>query len=148
MTARLGLGLIGIGRPWPDDSSAVASPGQARTLLATARLLGIDFLDTAPAYGGSKAALGQIMQEQGESIPPAAVIATKCGEYWSPDRGSWTDHRPESVEASVRQSLAGLGRIDLMQVHKATAEVLAEPALLRVLQRLAAELGIAHLGAA
>ena len=49
----LGLGLIGIGKPWGHSEDAVPPEAQIRELLETAFTLGIRYLDTAPSYGVS-----------------------------------------------------------------------------------------------
>ncbi len=145
MSSRLGLGLIGIGRPWPTDHAPVASQRQADVILRAACDLGLALVDTAPAYGSSEARLGAYLGGLGGRAAPFQV-ATKCGEFWTAERGSWPDHSPAAIERSVRASADLLGRIDLLQVHKATPEIVRNRALTVLLSRLAGELGIAHLG--
>jgi len=74
----LGLGTVKIGRDQgvkyptgftiPDDAAV-------RNLLATAHDLGINLLDTAPAYGSSETRLGQLLGKRQDW-----VIVTKTGE--------------------------------------------------------------------
>jgi aryl-alcohol dehydrogenase-like predicted oxidoreductase len=146
VSARLGLGLVAIGRPWPSGTVTLPDSAQVSELLETALELGIGFLDTARAYGTSEDLLGGFLRRAGHPSPPP-LVATKCGESWSASAGSSVDHRPAAIEESVRASVAKLGRVDVIQVHKATAEVLSDEKLGRTLRSLAAGLGIGHLGA-
>lgn len=99
----LGLGTVKLGRnagvkypqvfDLPDDKAVV-------TLLETARELGINLLDTAPAYGLSERRLGQLRPGRREDW----VVATKAGEYF--DNGiSRFDFTPAAIRASVENSL-------------------------------------------
>jgi aryl-alcohol dehydrogenase-like predicted oxidoreductase len=141
----LGLGLIGIGRPWPDDTCQVPGDEHVQELLALAAGLGIRFLDTAPAYGLSEERLGRAMN--GVLMPwrDKLVIATKCGEEWA-NGVSRTDHTPAGLRRSVARSVRHLGRIDLLQLHKATPDVLADPSVLDTLVELAGQYSIDRLG--
>ena len=114
-------------------------------MLQAATDIGVALVDIAPAYGTSEARLGAYLSSLG-TRPAPFMIATKCGEFWSAERGSWADHSAAAVEDSVRNSARLLGRIDLLQVHKATAELIRRPGLVDLLRDLAADLGIAHLG--
>lgn len=109
----LGLGTVKLGRnegvkypqgfDLPDDRAVV-------TLLETARGLGINLLDTAPAYGLSEQRLGQLRPGRREDW----VIATKTGEYF--DNGvSRFDFAPAAIRASVENSLRLL-RTDYLDV--------------------------------
>ncbi|MDH3947931.1 MAG: aldo/keto reductase, partial [Gammaproteobacteria bacterium] len=76
----LGLGTVKLGRDQevkyprgfniPDDAAV-------RELLALSRDLGINFIDTAPAYGNSEERLGQLMDNSNDW-----VIMTKVGEIF------------------------------------------------------------------
>lgn len=90
MSSRLGLGLIGIGRPWPTDDAPVASQRQADEILQAACDLGLALVDTAPAYGSSEAKLGAYLGDP-DSRAASFQVATKCCEFWTAERGSWTD---------------------------------------------------------
>lgn len=113
----LGLGTVKLGRDQgvkypqgfsiPDDTSA-------RELLAQARSLGINLIDTAPAYGTSEQRLGQLLQGQRNDW----VICSKVGEEF--ERGqSRFDFSPEHTRYSVERSLRRLNTdmIDLVLVH-------------------------------
>lgn len=99
----LGLGTVKLGRnegvkypqafDLPDDKAVVA-------LLETARALGINLLDTAPAYGLSEQRLGLLRPGKREDW----VIATKAGEYFE-NGVSRFDFSPVAIRASIESSL-------------------------------------------
>lgn len=141
----LGLGLIGIGRPWPREDDAVPSEERIDRLFETAADLGIRFLDTAAAYGRSEERLGAALRGPLARRSDDLIIATKCGEDWA-DGVSITDHSPAALERSVARSMGRLGRIDLLQVHKANPRVLGDARVLDTLAGLASRYGIGALG--
>jgi aryl-alcohol dehydrogenase-like predicted oxidoreductase len=113
----LGLGTVKLGRDQgvkypsgftiPDDSAA-------RALLDQARALGINLIDTAPAYGVSEQRLGPLLRGQREDW----VIVSKVGEEFD-DGQSRFDFSPQHTRFSVERSLQRLetDRIDLVLVH-------------------------------
>ncbi|MGH8733641.1 MAG: aldo/keto reductase, partial [Burkholderiales bacterium] len=126
----LGLGLLSIGRPWGARGESPPSESEALALLQKAASLGIGFFDTAPAYGASEAILGRFLRHDDR-----AFVATKMGEWWNAASGASTvDHRYESLKRSIDRSLELLGRIDLLQVHKATAENLQSADVARAIE--------------
>jgi len=145
--AQLGLGLIGIGRPWPVADRAVPPPDQVRDLLRYAVASGIRFFDTAPAYGMSEKRLGSFLHTLPAEARELLVIATKCGEIWTPEHGSVIDHSPEALTRSVARSVDLLGRLDLLQLHQASSEVIGEPLVIDTLRQLRESYGIPYLGA-
>lgn len=115
----LGLGTVKLGRDKavkyptgfkiPDDQEAL-------NLLALAWDLGINLIDTAPAYGNSEIRLGQLLPQ----LPHDWVITTKAGEYFDPQTGeSRYDFSPESITQSVENSLKQLNRdvLDIVLIH-------------------------------
>jgi aryl-alcohol dehydrogenase-like predicted oxidoreductase len=113
----LGLGTVKLGRdrqvkyprPFrlPDDT-------EARALLNRARSLGINLLDTAPAYGSSEVRLGQLLAGQRHDW----VICTKVGEEFDGERSQY-DFTPEHVAFSVARSLERLATdyLDVVLIH-------------------------------
>lgn len=112
----IGLGTVKIGRnegvkyptPFriPDDK-------EVSLLLALARDLGINLIDTAPAYGNSETRLGQLLAHRNEW-----VIVTKVGEEF--ENGiSHFDFSAAHVQRSVERSLQRLGTdyLDVVLVH-------------------------------
>ena len=113
----LGLGTVKLGRnqavkyPEPFD---LPSDADARTLLDTAAELGINLLDTAPAYGSAEARLGGLLAGQRDRW----VLSTKVGEEFEDGRSRF-DFSPEHTLASIDRSLARLrtDRLDIVLVH-------------------------------
>ncbi len=112
----LGLGTVKLGRDQevkyprgfkiPDDQAV-------RDLLALAQELGINFIDTAPAYGNSEERLGQLMTN-----PNDWVIMTKVGEIFEQGQSRF-DFSAAQTRMSVERSLKRLKRetIDMVLVH-------------------------------
>jgi len=113
----LGLGTVKLGRDQgvkypsgfqiPDDEAA-------RMLLKLARDLGINLIDTAPAYGQSEERLGPLLRGQRQDW----VIVSKVGEEFS-DGQSRHDFSAAHTRRSVERSLKRLETdyIDLVLVH-------------------------------
>jgi aryl-alcohol dehydrogenase-like predicted oxidoreductase len=115
----LGLGTVKLGRDkavkYPEGFK-IPDDQQALDLLALAWDLGINLIDTAPAYGNSEERLGKLLPQ----LPRDWVIATKAGEYFDPDTGqSQYDFSPESITRSVETSLKRLkcDVLDIVLIH-------------------------------
>lgn len=87
---------------------------ESRALLHAACDLGIDIIDTAPAYGLAERRIGQALVARRDSL----VIATKVGEQFANGRSEY-DFSRASVERSVRESMQRLctDRLDVVHVH-------------------------------
>ncbi len=88
------------------------TPAERERGVARAIELGINYLDTAPAYGSgeSEKNLGQVLR----ALKPAAIVGTK----WRLGAADLADV-PGAVARSVEQSLGRLGleRVDLLHLH-------------------------------
>lgn len=112
----LGLGTVKIGRnqgvKYPE---AFELPGdrQVIDLLRQARELGINLIDTAPAYGRSEERLGQLLRDRHQWI-----LCSKAGEEFR-DGVSRYDFRPEQIQRSVERSLRRLRTdyLDIVLIH-------------------------------
>ncbi len=121
----LGSGLIRIGRPWGASGRPVPTEKQALEFLETAFSLGIRFFDTAPSYGLSEQRLGKFLQSLTESERKTSTIATKFGEHWDFEKNEpYTDHSYEALVESIDKSISLLGKIDVLQLHKSSPELL------------------------
>ena len=112
----LGLGTVKLGRnqgvKYP-KSFELPGDEQVIALLDQARELGINFLDTAPAYGSSEERLGQLLQDRANWI-----ICSKVGEEFI-DGESHFDFSGEHTRHSVERSLRRLRTdyLDLVLIH-------------------------------
>ncbi|MCV6609737.1 MAG: aldo/keto reductase [Amphritea sp.] len=119
MVSPLGLGTVKLGRDqgvkYP-DSFTIPDDRAAADLLALSHDLGINLLDTAPAYGHSEERLGPLLQGQRDRW----LICSKVGEEFDNQTGqSHFDFTPEHVRLSVERSLQRLQTdvIDMLLVH-------------------------------
>src|SRR5436190_1669571 len=124
---RLGFGamrLTGEGIwGWPPDREG------AKKVLRRAVELGVNFIDTADAYGPETNEL--LIAEALYPYPKGLVIATKGGNT-RPGPGQWVqDGRPEYLAQAVDKSLKRLKleRIDLWQLHRIDRKVPVEESL-------------------
>lgn len=142
----LGLGLLSIGRQWGVNAVPPPNDDVAGRLIDAAFAAGIGFFDTAPAYARSEEIFGQALRTH--PCPPAGVIiATKAGEHWNARKGtSYVDHGFDALTGSIERSLKHLGRIDLLQIHKASADNVTSLAVLKALDYAEAA-GITAFGA-
>src|SRR5438552_6804001 len=118
---RLGFGamrLTGDGIwGWPPDRE------NAKKVLRRAIELGVNFIDTADAYGPETSEL--LIAEALHPYPKGLVIATKGG-ITRPGPGQWVPNgRPEYLSQCVDKSLKRLklDRIDLYQLHTVDRKV-------------------------
>src|SRR3990167_79127 len=113
----LGLGTVKFGRnknvhyPSPFD---LPSDYAIETLLAHAQSLGINFLDTAPAYGQSEERLGKLLRGKRHDW----VLATKAGEEFVNSKSHY-DFSAASIRNSVEHSLKQLKTdyLDIVLAH-------------------------------
>ena len=142
-----GLGLIGIGRPWGFANAVVPEEAEVLRLLERAFELGVRYFDTAPSYGVSEERLGRFLGSLTRAQRAKATIATKFGEHWDFSRNQpFVDHGFDALRRSLDGSAGRLGKIDVLQLHKTTPEVLRSSDLARAWE-YAASLGIGRLGA-
>jgi len=112
----VGLGTWAMGGPWQygwgpqDDEEAVAA-------VVTALDQGINWIDTAPAYGlgHSEELVGQALRQTKHK----PYIATKCGLLWNDKKEKVSCLEPQSIRRECHDSLERLGieTVDLYQMH-------------------------------
>jgi aryl-alcohol dehydrogenase-like predicted oxidoreductase len=133
----LGLGTVKFGRNQqvkypagfeiPDDATV-------RDILALTAELGINLIDTAPAYGNSEERLGQLLPDKN-----AWVIVTKVGEAFEGGKSRF-DFSAQATRASVERSLRRLRRdyLDVVLVHSDGNDmhIIHHEAVMQELQRL------------
>ncbi|WP_027897192.1 aldo/keto reductase [Zestomonas thermotolerans] len=117
LVSPLGLGTVKLGRDqgvkYP-SGFAIPDDQAARALLELARELGINLLDTAPAYGRSEERLGPLLRGQRQDW----VIVSKVGEEFDSGQSRF-DFSARHTRASVERSLRRLETdyLDLVLVH-------------------------------
>ena len=141
---RLGFGAMRITGPgiWGEPKD----PAEAQRVLRRALELGVNFIDTADAYGPEVSE--RLIAETLAPYPRGLVIATKGG-LLRPSAPQWVpDGRPEHLRAACEGSLRRLklARIDLYQFHRIDPQVPLEDSL-GELARLRQEGKIRHVGA-
>lgn len=112
----LGLGTVKFGRdqqvkyPWtftiPDDQAVLS-------LLSLSQDLGINLLDTAPAYGNSEERLGQLLENRQDW-----VIVSKVGEAFIEGQSQF-DFSAKTTRQTIETSLKKLNTdyLDVVLVH-------------------------------
>lgn len=113
----LGLGTVKFGRneqvKYP-ESFEIPDDAAVRSLLELAADLGINLLDTAPAYGSSMQRLGKLLPGPRERW----VIVSKVGEFFEQGRSRF-DFGYETTVRTVEESLRILGTdyLDAVLIH-------------------------------
>ena len=113
----IGLGTTKLGRntdvKYP-TSFALPSADQVTALLESAIKLGVNLVDTAPAYGESERRLGSFVETHRDQI----VLCTKCGERYLDGQSIYDFSGPATI-ASAEESLRLLrtDHIDLLFLH-------------------------------
>lgn len=109
----LGLGCMGLNYGY----GPATDPKEAVKLIRAAQELGVNFFDTAEAYGAKNE---EIVGEALRPVRDQVVIATKFG--WKDGNAATgeLDSRPERIKRVAEQSLKRLGtdRIDLFYQHR------------------------------
>jgi len=124
---RLGFGAMRITGPgiWGEPRD----PDEARRTLQRALELGVEFIDTAHAYGPevSERLIGEALHP----YPDELLIATKSGLQRSGPDAWFADGRPETIRRDCERSLTLLRRerIDLLQLHRVDPSVPIEDSL-------------------
>lgn len=117
LLSALGWGTVKLGRnqavKYPSDFD-LPSDDEALQLLSTLKDCGINYLDTAPAYGNSEQRLGKLLKRQRHDF----VISSKAGEEFDGEHSTF-NFTPAHMRFSVERSLRRLATdyIDLLLVH-------------------------------
>ena len=117
LVSEIGLGALKLGRteglkyPAPFE---LPSDEEASRLLNTARQLGVNLIDVAPAYGVAEARLGRLLPGHRDDW----IISTKAGETFQ-SGGSTFDFTPEGIALSMDASLRQLrvDHVDVLLAH-------------------------------
>lgn len=118
----VGTWVTGGGEAWND-----VDDNESLRAISAALDMGINFIDTAPAYGWGHAE--EIIAKALKGKRDQVIIATKCGLWWEDRRGSFHIHlngkdifislRPDTIQIELEKSLRRLQTdyIDLYQTH-------------------------------
>jgi aryl-alcohol dehydrogenase-like predicted oxidoreductase len=144
----LGLGTVKFGRNTKIKYPTFELPSDRaiEELLDDALALGINLLDTAPAYGLAEERLGQLLGARREQF----VVSTKCGEEFA-DGESTYDFSAAHTRLSVERSLRRLktDRLDCVLAHcpRNDFEMMKDGAVLETLAALKREGKVRSFGA-
>lgn len=111
-----GLGTVKFGRnqgiKYP-SAFDLPSDDTIKNLLSLAQELGINLLDTAPAYGSSEQRLGKLIKQRHQWI-----LCSKVGEQFANQQATY-DFSAKAVRDSVQQSLQRLNTdyLDIVLIH-------------------------------
>ncbi len=132
----IGYGAFKIGRnqkiKYP-ETYALPGVNQVKTFLKTVIDLGINYIDTAPAYGISEEQIGKCLEENRNDL----ILSTKVGEQFIHGRSVY-DFSQKAVEKSIHNSLKKLkiDCIDIVYVHSDgnDKQIIQNSAVVEVLQ--------------
>ncbi|MBN4053885.1 aldo/keto reductase [Haliea sp. AH-315-K21] len=133
----LGLGSVKFGRntgvKYP-DSFTIPDDRAVLNLLIQSQELGINFIDTAPAYGNSEERIGALLPKRQDWI-----ISTKVGEEFV-NGESLFDFSTKQTQLSVERSLKRLNTdyLDIVLIHSdgQDKKILLESSCLETLRKL------------
>ncbi len=123
----------------PDDREG------AKKVLHKALELGVNFIDTADAYGPDTNE--NLIREALYPYPQDVLVATKGGHVRDGDKNWLTDGRPEHIKESCEASMKRLGveQIELYQLHRPDPDVPYEESI-GALAELRSEGKVRHVG--
>ncbi|MEN9934129.1 MAG: hypothetical protein RLZZ387_708 [Chloroflexota bacterium] len=141
--SEIALGTVELGLDYgiPSGDHLRPSYAEAEALLHRALDLGINYIDTARAYGESEAVIGRALCGRRRAFVLASKVVLPPGVD--------DDQLRQSIVDSVSASLKALrtDTIDLLQVHSATAEQIRRGAVTAALEDLRRAGLIRYLGA-
>jgi len=121
--SEIGFGALEIGRPWGlpiEGDFVIPSERDVEAVLDRALALGINFIDTAPAYMLSEERLGRLLKHRRQGL----YLASKCGEYFDGYESRY-DFSAAGTLQFIETSLKRLQTdyLDLVQIHCGPDEV-------------------------
>src|SRR5712691_582512 len=133
--SEISLGTVEIGMPYGIAAEGEHPPpdeAEASKLLHLALDLGVNFIDTARAYGESEAIIGRVLRERRREF----VLVSKVLSYH--DQGLGSTALREKITSSAHESLRLLqtDSIDVMMIHSAPVEAIERGEALSILEDL------------
>ena len=132
----ISLGTVEIGLDYgigPDGQAARPRESESARLLHRALDLGVNFIDTARAYGESEAIIGRVLKDRRREFVLCSKVLVHAGEPAETLRGRVV----ESVNASLRA--LSTDSVDIMMIHSAPLEILERDGLIDILEDLRQE---------
>lgn len=129
MVSEVAFGCVEIGMPYGIGVGSVRdmpTEAEAIHLLQTALKSGINFFDTARAYGTSENIIGKAFKGHRDDV----VIATKCAHFQNSDSEIPAyDQLKQIIHQSLNDSLSALQTtyIDIYMLHQADLHILHNP---------------------
>ncbi len=140
LISEVSLGTVALGMPYGLGAGAPAGDGvpppsdrEAIRLVHHAIDRGVNFFDTARAYGRSEVVLGRALRGQRHQVAVATKVSSQDeggGDVRGPEL---RDQMTESLHTSLR--LLGTDYVDLLLLHSASAELLECGDAIALLQR-------------
>ncbi|WP_342645598.1 aldo/keto reductase [Mucilaginibacter sp. CSA2-8R] len=126
--SEVAFGCVEIGMPYGigiNSEQDMLSEYEAIHLLQTALTLGINFFDTARAYGNSESIIGKAFRHHRSEV----IIATKCTHFQKPN-GDIPPYNELKliIETSLQESLMALqtNYVDVYMLHQADERLLRD----------------------
>ena len=146
LVSEIGFGALEIGRDWAADVNKNPShltEQEASNVLNGLLDLGVNFIDTAPAYWYSEEYIGKAISHRRKEF----VLATKVGEHCD-EKGSIYDYSGSATKHFIDTSLQRLRTdyIDLIQIHSASIEVLERGETLSAMSEARQAGKVLHIG--
>jgi aryl-alcohol dehydrogenase-like predicted oxidoreductase len=129
----ISLGTVEIGLDYgisPDGQAARPLESQSARLLHRALDLGVNFIDTARAYGESEAIIGRALKGRRHEFVVCSKVLVQAGGPAETLREKVTESLHTSLRALATDS------IDIMMIHSAPLEILEWPGLIGILEDL------------
>ena len=150
--SELSLGTVALGMPYgigadSNGPNSVAPPAdsEAVELVHHAIDRGINFFDTARAYGRSEEVLGAALRDRRKQALVATKITCDDKDGVPMTRQELTEHMIESLHTSFR--LLQTDHVDLLMLHSASVELLDNGDAIDMLKRFQAQGKARYIGA-
>ncbi len=135
--SEISFGTVSLGVPYGigvNGKADMPSESEAVELLRSALDQGVNFFDTARAYGCSEERIGKAFKNKRKD----AVICTKCAHLYDENRCLPSDEKLKSIiDTSLNESLKALQTdyVDVYMMHNADIKILANQEIMNVFFR-------------
>ena len=150
--SELSLGTVALGMPYGLGAGAHGADGvppptdnEAIALIHHAIDSGVNFFDTARAYGRSEALLGKALRDRQQTVLVATKVSCQDNDGIDLSGRELADQMTESLHTSLR--LLGTDYVDLLLLHSASTEMLENGAAIALLKRFRSDGKARYIGA-